>query len=153
MVNGWHPGLVVHNRETSPLSLGEVGSRGYRQIPEGWRILDDEPVSDHALIAYELAGNQSQRRVYTTDWDAFRENLDWRIQSSVDDDSAETCSRLMKEAYRSSGTRETLSRKPYWWNNDIADKCKTCTQLRRRTSRMLDGGTYERRKGSAQERI
>ncbi|KAG5880286.1 hypothetical protein JTB14_020032 [Gonioctena quinquepunctata] len=115
-------------------------TQGIARYLKGWRILDDEPVSDHALIAYELAwkaGSQKQKHLYTTDWDAFRENLDWRIQGSVDDDSAETCSRLMKEAYRNSGTREALSRKPYWWNTEIADKRKTCTQLRRRTSRML----------------
>ncbi|KAG5894618.1 hypothetical protein JTB14_026149 [Gonioctena quinquepunctata] len=117
--------LVVHNRGDKHTFLRgnrqswvdvTCSTQGIARYLKGWRILDDEPVSDHALIAYELAGkagSQKQRHLYTTDWDAFRENLDWRIQGSVDDDSAETCSRLMKEAYRSSGTRETLSRKPY----------------------------------------
>ncbi|KAG5877274.1 hypothetical protein JTB14_038310 [Gonioctena quinquepunctata] len=123
-------------------------TQGIARYLKGWRILDDEPVSDHALIAYELAGkagSQKQKHLYTTDWDAFRENLDWRKQGSVDDDSAETCSRLMKEAYRNSGTREALSRKPYWWNTEIADKRKTCTQLRK--------GRAGRRKGITQKRV
>ncbi|KAG5889255.1 hypothetical protein JTB14_025515 [Gonioctena quinquepunctata] len=81
------PDLVVHNRRDKPTFLRggrqswvdvTCSTQGIARYLKGWRILDDEPVSDHALIAYELAGkagNQNQRHVYTTDWDAFTENL------------------------------------------------------------------------------
>ncbi|KAG5866978.1 hypothetical protein JTB14_012715 [Gonioctena quinquepunctata] len=103
-----------------------------------WQILDDEPVSDHALIYYELKEwnkKKNKKFIYVNNWDAFRKTLEWRTQGRKRAGSPEEYAKLIKEAYQGSVSKNTINNeKPYWWNDRIANKRRECTQLRRQGS-------------------
>ncbi|KAG5873418.1 hypothetical protein JTB14_037837 [Gonioctena quinquepunctata] len=117
-------------------------TQGIAEQIANWTMLDEEPLSGHALIYFDIKGESKKkkdRKIITTDWATFKKVLDRRIQQTEKENSPETCTKALHQAYQCSTTRKNGSydRKPYWWNQEMATKHTECTLIRGRLSRLL----------------
>ncbi|KAK9752939.1 hypothetical protein QE152_g3737 [Popillia japonica] len=102
-----------------------------------WRVIDEENLTDHRYIGYEIKVDQAPERVvekrkFITDWNAFRAHLQRRLCNMSDEDkrSHKLCIEIIREAYLNSRNKGPRGERavPYWWGN-MSDEDKRSHKL------------------------
>ncbi|KAI4463715.1 endonuclease/exonuclease/phosphatase superfamily [Holotrichia oblita] len=91
----------------------------------------------HKYIYFEIkdvrarkTGNMAKYRV---DWEAYKDTIELTGKYV----NHETCSQLIRQAYRNSRQRAIRSKRdPYWWTEEIEIKREECTRSKRRLTRL-----------------
>lgn len=109
--------MVVHNKGEKPTfvrgnseSFIDVtcSSQNIATKIVNWEVLDDESLSDHRFIYFEIKdqiarGTSIEKTKAEIDWEMFRTVLEWTTKSKASDwGSVSNCTRLLKQAYTSS---------------------------------------------------
>jgi len=124
-----------------------------------WQVLDEESMSDHKYIVFEIAADRSvsvqvkkKRKAWSYskfDPELFREVLAWecaqvnvereydqlpekeKICEVMDNIMERACDATMPRLSGKAKRREST----YWWNNEIDRKRKECNSIRRKWKR------------------
>ncbi|KAJ8965134.1 hypothetical protein NQ314_004359 [Rhamnusium bicolor] len=111
-----------------------------------WEVLDEESLSDQRFIYFEVErttrnrGNEG-KTVIRHDWEVFRTIVEWTTEGmevNKSETTAETCTRVLKDAYTDSQIRRCRGRRaevPYWWNTKIEVQRTKCLEKRRQLTR------------------
>ncbi|KAJ8939664.1 hypothetical protein NQ314_011053 [Rhamnusium bicolor] len=111
-----------------------------------WEVLEEESLSDHRFIYFEVEGTTRNRgyegkTVIRNDWEVFRTIVEWTTEGmeiNKSETTAETCTRVLKDAYTDSQIRRCRGRRaevPYWWNTEIEVQRTKCLEKRRQLTR------------------
>lgn len=142
--------MVVHNKGNSPTFV-RGQTRSYIDVTlstkkiagsiVNWRVLDQETLTEHKYINFEIHGFGGRKGQYmrsdvglaanTVNWEVFRNSI--RMTAAGNSEvSPDVCTRLIRQAYRSSKCDVSLGTNlPYWWSDSIALKREECNKLRR----------------------
>lgn len=118
---------------------------------QDWEVLTDETMSDHRYITYQVTQameGETKETNMKQGWitkgknpEIFRFNLataSWG-RGDVTQETPETLENLIREAcdntYSKRTNRNPTRTETYWWNEDIADKQKSCHKLQRQIMR------------------
>ncbi|KAJ8930023.1 hypothetical protein NQ314_017232 [Rhamnusium bicolor] len=112
-----------------------------------WEVLEEESLSDHRFIYFEVEGTTRNRgnegkTVIRNDWEVFRTIVEWTTEGmevNKSETTAETCTRVLKDAYTDSQIRRCRGRRaevPYWWNTEIEVQRTKCLEKRRQLTRV-----------------
>ncbi|XP_074036343.1 uncharacterized protein [Leptinotarsa decemlineata] len=145
VVNHGEKPTFVHQSYGSILDL-TISTENIRPLITQWNVLDDESLSDHRYIIFEVRNDRSvagKHRSYKG-WQVKRldqEKLK-EIASELDENQGpvtpEEFSMKLKEICNAVMPRKrgSTTRKPvYWWNDEIAELRKQCLKKRREHTR------------------
>lgn len=147
--------LVIHNKGSKPTFIRgpsqsfidiTCSTQGVAENIHNWAVLEDEPISDHSFILFEIT-DRTQRKQRKTEKeklflreDVFRQKLTGRL-GTVDKTrvvSIEECMKILKSTYTLSCINRGSTRNvkvPYWWNQEIEVKRRECISARRNLTR------------------
>lgn len=107
---------------------------------EKWQVLEEESLSDHRFIYFELKGlgGQKERTNEKTkvayDWEVFEILLDWKLKCAKDLENVEEVITVIQELCLASQINKNYGgrrRVPYWWTNEITVSRRKCIEKRR----------------------
>ncbi|KAJ8964370.1 hypothetical protein NQ317_003015 [Molorchus minor] len=145
--------MVAHNTGDRPTFVRGMSSsfiditcstRGLARKVKNWEVMDEETLSDHRYICFDVRENTHKNRPrikneYVNDWGTFRATLKWRAEG-IDEETVRTedCVHWIKEAYDASVSRAggTVRRTPYWWTEQIEELRSESIRARRHAGRL-----------------
>lgn len=115
---------------------------------KNWRVMEDESLSDHNHIYFEIQGAGTkpvEKRTYHINREVLRLELVNKSLSTEEADKVSTGMKIISEAYRKSKTRANQGEEnllPYWWCPEIKMKRQDCIKARRNFTRIRRGNSY-----------
>ncbi|KAG5886381.1 hypothetical protein JTB14_033592 [Gonioctena quinquepunctata] len=102
-----------------------------------WRVLDDETLTEHKFIEYNIGGKSANKNKYpsTIDWEACTTLINWFTDEKIPPNLKEYNEAIRKIHQGCLIENDTKTSNVYWWNADIANKRKDCTRHRREITR------------------
>lgn len=137
----------VRGTSTSYIDV-TFSTQGIARNITNWKVLDDEPISDHSFIYFEIKGTiswvkqKSERQKIYFDNEKFRKELENRIGRMENDGrvSVNVCMEMLSQAYKTScliRNRIQNTRVPFWWSVEIESKRSECIAARRKLIRQI----------------
>ncbi len=144
--------LTVYNEREKPTvirwngsSIADitVGTEDLKDQVRKWAVLDDETLSDHMFLYYEVAQqavSAAGKEPTANRWNLQKMNPDKtrnaikRKLDQTDEKTPGACMQAITEACNETIPKKRggrTRRQTYWWNNDIAEKRKASTRARR----------------------
>ncbi|KAG5862360.1 hypothetical protein JTB14_030583 [Gonioctena quinquepunctata] len=138
--------LIVQNRGSKPTFVRRatrssidvtLASQNIAKSITNWRVLDDETLTEHTFIEYNIGGKSANKNKYPCiiDWEACTTLMNWFTDGKIPPNLKEYNGAIRKIHQGCLIENDTKTSNVYWWNADIANKRKECTRHRREITR------------------
>ncbi|KAG5870209.1 hypothetical protein JTB14_017950 [Gonioctena quinquepunctata] len=138
--------LIVQNRGSKPTFVRRatrsfidvtLASQKIAKSITNWRVLDNETLTEHEFMGYNIGGKSADKHKYpsTIDLEACTTLINWYIDEKIPPNLKDYNEAIRKIHQECPIENDTVTSNVYWRNADITNESEECTSHRRELTR------------------